>query len=296
MYAPVHFIALFLVAAHAHCQGADWSPVVGILPPLLLIPISFAVDVPVDDILLQANEVIFAVASLSTAVVVGALREAESSARIRARSLSRRTIDTEAGMRRRLAEAIHDGPLQELTSVELMLASAEQALSHGDDKAGRAALTEARALTRSNISFLRDEIVELGPHAFEELSFEQAVADCVELWQRRFGLAVKTEIDADGLRADVAGPLFRITQEAVANAGKHAGASTVTVRLHCRDGKALLEVEDDGRGFGAIDPLGPVEPGHIGLASMRERAEMLGGELAIDSSDRGTLVRVGAPA
>lgn len=296
MYAPVHFTALFLVAAHAHCQGADWSPFVGILPPLLLIPISFAVDVPVDDKLLQANEVVFAVASLSTAVVVGALREAETSARIRARSLSRRTIDTEAGMRRRLAEAIHDGPLQELTSVELMLASAEQALDHGKEDVGREALTEARSLTRSNIAFLRDEIVELGPHAFEELSFEQAVMDCLELWERRFGLAVKTEIDADGLRSEVAGPLFRITQEAVANAGKHASASTVTIRLRCEDGLALLQVEDDGRGFGDVDPLGAVEPGHIGLASMRERAEMLGGELAIDSSDRGTLVRVGAPA
>jgi signal transduction histidine kinase len=199
-------------------------------------------------------------------------------------------------MRRRLAEAIHDGPLQELTSVDLMLASAEQALDHGKDETGRAAIRDARALTRSNISFLRDEIVELGPHAFEELSFEEAVADCIELWERRFGFTVKTDIDADGLRSEVAGALFRITQEAVANAGKHADASTVTVRLRCEDGQALLQVEDDGRGFGRVDPLGPGEPGHIGLASMRERAEMLGGELAIDSSDRGTLVRVGAPA
>jgi signal transduction histidine kinase len=295
MYAPAQFMALFLVAAHAHCQGAQWSPVVGVLPPLVLIPVTFAADVPIDDDLLQAYEVVFAVASLSTAVVVGALREAESSARIRARSLSRRTIDTEAGMRRRLAQAIHDGPLQELTSVDLMLASAEQSLDHGNEKVGREALSEARSLTRSNISFLRDEIVELGPHAFEELSFEQAVADCIELWERRFGLSVKTQIDADGLRSEVAGPLFRITQEAVANAGKHAGASTVTVRLRCEDGRALLQVEDDGRGFGDVDPLGAVEPGHIGLASMRERAEMLGGELGIESTDRGTLVRVSAP-
>ena len=134
MWAPAQFTALFLVAAHAHCQGADWSPVVGILPPLVLIPITFASDVPVSDSLLQANEVVFAVASLSTAVVVGALREAESSARLRARSLSRRTIDTEAMVRRRLAEAIHDGPLQELTSVEMMLTAAESALDRGDDR------------------------------------------------------------------------------------------------------------------------------------------------------------------
>ena len=295
MYAVAHFVALFLVAAHAHCQGAGLSLVVGVLPPLVLIPVTFATDVPVHDGLLHAYEVVFAVACLSTALVVGALREAETSARLRARALSRRTIDTESGVRRRLAVAIHDGPLQELSSVELMLASAEQALDHDDDERARAALTEARSLTRANVTFLRDELVELGPHAFEELSFERAVADCIELWERRYGVAVHTDIAADELRPEAAGPLFRITQEAVANAGKHAAASTVTVRLHGDARTALLEIEDDGRGFGDVDPLGPAEAGHIGLASIRERAEMLGGELTIDSREGRTLVRVRVP-
>ena len=148
-------------------------------------------------------------------------------------------------------------------------------------------LSEARALTRSNIGFLRDEIVDLGPHAFEELTFAQAVERLREVWERRYGLNVKTEIEQRRLPPEVAGPLFRITQEAVANAGKHSGASTITIRLRLRRrSRAVLEVEDDGRGFGEVDPLGPAEPGHIGLASMRERAEMLGGELAIDSRRR----------
>ena len=295
MWAPAQFTALFFVAAHAHCQGADWSPVVGLLPPLVLIPVVFASDVPVEENLLQANEVVFTVASLSTAVVVGALREAESSARLRARSLSRRTIDTEAMVRRRLAEAIHDGPLQELTSVEMMLTAAEHAMDRGDDKQGREVLSDARALTRKNIGFLREEIVDLGPHAFEELTFEQATHDCVKLWERRFGLTVRPEIDRDDLPPEIAGPLFRITQEAVTNAGKHSGASTVTIRLRSDDGRTVLEVVDDGRGFGDVDPLGPAQPGHIGLASIRERAEMLGGELTIDSSNGGALVRVSVP-
>jgi signal transduction histidine kinase len=295
LYVPVQFTALFFVAAHAHCQGAPLSAFVGVLPPLVLIPVTFAADVPTDDDVLHLYEVIFAVACLSTAVVVGAMREAESSARIRARALSRRTIDTESTVRRRLAQAIHDGPIQELTSVDLMLASAEQALARGDDSEGREALTEARALTRANIAFLRDEMLDLGPQAFEELSFGQAVADCVETWERRFDLTVKTDIDADGLAPEIAGPMFRITQEALANAGKHAQASTVMVRLHCGEREAVLEVEDDGRGFKDGDPQGSSEPGHIGLASMRERAEMLGGELAIESRDSGSLVRARVP-
>jgi signal transduction histidine kinase len=295
MYLPAHFLALFLVAAHAHFQGSGWSLVVGALPPMILIPITLASDVPVRDGLLDAYEVVFAVTCLATAIVVGALREAESSARLRARALSRRTIDTESTFRRRLAQAIHDGPIQELTSVDMMLASATQAIDRGDGAAGREALAEARSLTRANISFLRDEIVELGPHAFEELSFDQAVADCIEVWERRYEISVKTEIASD-LQPEIAGPLFRITQEAVANTGKHAGASTVIVRLRRDPETITLEIEDDGRGFGAVDPLGPIEPGHIGLASMRERAEMLGGELAIDGNGGGACVRVRVPA
>ena len=61
MYAPTHFIALFLVAAHAHFQGAGWSLVMGSLPPLVLIPITLASDVPIRDGLLDAYEVVFAV-------------------------------------------------------------------------------------------------------------------------------------------------------------------------------------------------------------------------------------------
>ena len=296
MYGPVHFVALFLVAAHAHCQGSSWSLVVGALPPLVLIPVTLASDIGIDNGLLDAYEVVFAAACLSTAIVVGALREAESSARLRARALTRRTIDTETDVRRRLARSIHDGPIQELSSAELMLASAEQAFARGDTARGRSALTEARSLTRANIGALRDEIVDLGPHAFDELGFEQAVADCLELWERRYGVSVKTEIVAEHLPPEVAGPLFRITQEAVTNAGKHAGASIVTVRLLHEVGTVLLEIEDDGRGFGHIDPLGAAEAGHIGLASMRERAEMLDGELVIDSDSRGTRVRVSVPA
>ena len=152
MYAPTHFIALFLVAAHAHFQGAGWSLVMGSLPPLVLIPITLASDVPIRDGLLDAYEVVFAVTCLATAIVVGALREAETSARLRARALSRRTIDTESTFRRRLAEAIHDGPIQELSSVEMMLASAEQALDHGNDEAGRARRSPRRDRSRGRTS------------------------------------------------------------------------------------------------------------------------------------------------
>ncbi len=70
------------------------------------------------------------------------------------------------------------------------------------------------------------------------------------------GVTVQTQINSVELPPEVAGPLFRVTQEAVANAGKHAGASTITVRLLLRRRPRPLEIEDDGHGFGDVDPLG----------------------------------------
>src|SRR5688500_9213262 len=152
LYAPVHFTALFLVAAHAHFQGADRSLLVGVLPPAILIPVTAATDVPVTSGLLNAYECVFAVSCVAAALIVGSLRTAESRGRLRARELSRRTLDQESEVRRRLAESIHDGPIQELSSVELMLASVEQAMQQDDAGRALSTLHDARELTRANIA------------------------------------------------------------------------------------------------------------------------------------------------
>lgn len=291
-YGAVHFAALFFVAAHAHFQGERGGLLVAVVAAAVVVPVSFAVDVPANGGTLHLDAVLFTVAVLCTGIVVGALRAAESSSRLRARALSQRTINTEAALRQRLAESIHDGPIQELSSVDMMLASAERALK---GSVAHAAIVEARTLLRSNVRFLRDEIVELGPQAFEELSFDQAIADCLDTWRRRYGVAVETDVSSGALPPRVAEALFRITQEAVANAGKHAAASRIKVVLRQAQPGLVLEVVDDGHGFGEVDPLGPSEPGHLGLASMRERAEMLGGRLTVDSGAGGTRVRVDLP-
>jgi signal transduction histidine kinase len=97
------------------------------------------------------------------------------------------------------------------------------------------------------------------------------------------------------LEPQVANDLFRITQEAVANACKHGQSKQVEVTLE-RDGSdAVLRVRDNGKGFGDIDPLGTHEPGHIGLASMRERTQLLNGALEITTQPGNTVVKVRVP-
>jgi signal transduction histidine kinase len=106
---------------------------------------------------------------------------------------------------------------------------------------------------------------------------------------------IELDLERLDLANELCGFLFGIAQEAVANAGRHAEATKVNVAVK-RNGKEVeLRVNDDGRGFDGTDPLGPEEPGHIGLATMRERAELAGGRLLIDTSPQGTTVRVRAP-
>jgi signal transduction histidine kinase len=89
--------------------------------------------------------------------------------------------------------------------------------------------------------------------------------------------------------------LFGIAQEAVLNAGRHSGAEAVSLSLRTVDSRLELRVTDNGDGFTDANPLAASEPGHLGLAMMRERAELLDGTLDIETSERGTRVLVLVP-
>ena len=294
-YAGVRFVALFLIATHAYFQGELRGVAVAIAGIAFLVPVAALVDTPLDGGMLAFSEALFAVSALCCGLFVARLRTAESAERLRARDLSRRAIEAEAEVRRRLAEAIHDGPVQELVSLDLVLASLDQAAARGDAEALRARLAEARELTERNIAALRDELVGLGPYAFDELSFDAAIEQCAPVWQRRFDIAVELAVDRLDLSNELCGALFGIAQEAVANAGRHADASRVVVTLRRVGAEVELRVSDDGHGFSGPGPLSSTTSGHIGLASMRERAELIGGRLSIETGDRGTKVVVRAP-
>jgi signal transduction histidine kinase len=245
--------------------------------------------------MLAFYETIFVVCALATALTAGNIRLSETTGRLRARQVSRHMIETESEIRRRVAESIHDGPVQELVSLDMILSAISSAAERGDAEGLRSMLEEAHSITERNIQALRDELVGLGPYAFRELSFETAITDCVPTWIRRFGLDVSLDLEPVPLVPEVSGPLFQIAQEAVTNAGRHAEADHVTVSLRSRNGEIQLRVTDNGKGFGDLW-LPNDSPGHIGLSSMRERAEMVNGSLTIDSGGRGTVVTVRLPA
>jgi signal transduction histidine kinase len=199
-------------------------------------------------------------------------------------------------MRRRLAESIHDGPVQELVSLDMMLSAVRSALVYGQMDRALSSLGEAQLIAERNIKSLREEIVGLGPYAFQELTFQSAVQQCAPIWQRRFGIDIKLDLADLDMSSEVCGALFGIAQEAVSNAARHGRAEKVVVALNLNGSdEAVMKVVDNGEGFHGSAPLGTHEIGHIGLASMRERAELIGGDLLIESSEDGTEVRVTVP-
>jgi signal transduction histidine kinase len=295
-YAAVRFIALFLVAVHGHFQGERVGLVVAALgAAAIVVATAIRGDAPMSGGLLAFSETVFALAALATGMVVGRLRTSESASRLRARRLSRRTLRAESEFRRRVAESIHDGPVQELIALDMMLSAARQAAAGGERERSAELIDEARGLASRNIQALREEILDLGPYAFEELSYATAVENCLPLWKRRFGFEVLATIEPLELPGEMAGDLFRITQEAVVNAGRHADAEAVSIHLRQVGEEVELRITDNGTGFDGTDPLGATEPGHLGLASIRERAEMMDGTLELESSEQGSKVLVRAP-
>jgi len=294
-YAPARFFALFFIAAHAQFQGQLGGVLVAAAWSAVLVPLAATSDGPVRGELLAFYEALFVACAFASAITAGNIRSAETAGRLRARHVSRRMIETENDIRRRLADSLHDGPIQELVSLDMMLAAVPQAIDHGDYDAALDMVKDAQTIAERNVQALRDEIVGLGPYAFRELSFETAVTECVPVWRRRFGVDVRLHLDPVSLPPEISGPLFQIAQEAVTNVGRHAAASTVTVTLEVLDGTVELRVQDDGKGFGDLTPAMNEASGHIGLASMRERAELIAGRLSIQSSGRGTTVSVRVP-
>ena len=196
--------------------------------------------------------------------------------------------------RNRLARELHDAMTQTLFSLRLTVEAAASLLP--DDPARAAAeLANARDLLDAAFSELRVLIFELRPPALEDDGLAATLAKHLAVVGRAHGLAVAVSAAGQAqVPAHVERELFRIVQEAVSNAVRHARASSLDVSLVFGGSAVRASVRDDGAGF---DPgARGVRSRHLGLTSMRERAAALGGRLVVDSAaGEGTTVRVEVP-
>jgi signal transduction histidine kinase len=196
--------------------------------------------------------------------------------------------------RNRLARDLHDSVVQKLFGISLTARSAGTLLDRADDGA-RAEVERLQVLAEEAIGELRSLVFQLRPAAIETEGLAAALAKHVDVLARVHRLAIALEHEGEPrLRPGVDEEVFRIAQEALHNALRHAGARAVRVRLEERPGEVVLSVADDGRGF---DPDAPaLRSRSLGLTSMEERAAALGGTLRIASArGAGTTVDLELP-
>lgn len=204
--------------------------------------------------------------------------------------------------RTRWAREIHDETVQGLGALRLRLANARdlderEALSSAVD-----AVLEGLG---DEIDGLRHLITELRPAALDDLGLAAALEALARRMQAIDGLDVQTEIDLgpehDPQRLDpeLESTIYRVVQEALTNVSRHAEASRAVVSVSERDGVVRASVTDDGKGLPEADRLGPRGDGlegGFGMSGMRERAELVGGELElVPGPGQGTVMRLTVP-
>ncbi|MFJ5214713.1 GAF domain-containing sensor histidine kinase [Streptomyces sp. NPDC088354] len=201
---------------------------------------------------------------------------------------------TLAGERARIAHELHDAVSQKLFSLRLT-AQAAAALVDRDPVRAREGLRQVAALAAEAADELRAVVVELRPAALDEDGLLATLRTQAQVLGRAHTARVSfSHGKVRALPAAQEEAVLRVAQEAMHNALRHAEASTVTVRLEARGRGAVLRITDDGRGF---DPSAVRRAGrHLGLVSMRDRADGVGGALTVESAPgRGTVVEMEVP-
>jgi GAF domain-containing protein/HAMP domain-containing protein len=193
--------------------------------------------------------------------------------------------------RQRLARELHDSVTQAMYGVTLYAEAAARLLSAGEARLASDHLQEVRQTAQEALREMRLLIFELRPPLLEQEGLVPALQTRLEAVEGRSGLKTEFTVEGEGqLPSDMEAGLYRIAQEALNNALKHAQAHRITVYLRQHKQAVALEITDDGAGFDTTTARGK---GGLGLPGMEERTAELGGQLTIRSSPKeGTCVKV----
>ena len=198
--------------------------------------------------------------------------------------------------RLRISHEMHDGLAQVLGYVNTKVQAADAYLKRGKIEEASSQLRELAVSARQAYSEVREGIVDLRTLPASDRPLDEVLREYVERWREASGISVEFTTNDDlHLRPAAELQLVRIIQEALANVRKHSKASRVRVAVQRRKGRLVATIEDDGLGFDSAVRHRTEFP-RFGLATMRERAESIGGTLAIESvPGKGTTVRFDLP-
>lgn len=212
------------------------------------------------------------------------------------RVLSRRVLEAQEAERRRVARELHDELGQSLSAIKINLQS-RQVVHGAPDEAGGSELQESIRIVDHAIAQMRRLALGLRPSMLDDLGLLPALRWLADETTQHSTMEVRFEARHDGARVDphCETVCYRIAQEALTNAIRHARASHVTLALHIDAQRVSLQIDDDGAGFDVDAALdNAAQRGSMGLLGMRERARLAGCELDITSRPgQGTSVRLG---
>jgi signal transduction histidine kinase len=215
--------------------------------------------------------------------------------------LLQRAVDASEAERRRIARDLHDGVVQNLAGMAFTLtATASQLKDHEQDAPNghiSEVLEQSAEETRIAMKDLRTLIIEIAPPTLRREGLHAAL---LEMLQTLKDAGTKTRLELPSnlrLRQDRASLIFRVAQEVLRNVVAHAEAKHVSVILKESDGKAVLRIVDDGKGFSQEQVARRRSHGHVGTSAIVELAEEAGGTLDIQSEPgKGTRVTLSLPA
>lgn len=234
--------------------------------------------------------------------MIGAIqdRTPEHEAREALRRLSGQMLEVQENERRRIARELHDSTAQKLTAILMHLGFLEDAVAEMPENV-RKLVAECLTATESSTQEVRTLSYLLHPPLLDELGLEAALDAFIVGFSRRSGIDVRLEIDGylPRLSQEVGLALFRVVQEGLANVLRHSGSRAAIVKLATMGVRVVLEVCDQGCGINPnlleqFSRKGSAAMG-VGLMGMRERLSQLGGELEIDSFEKGTTLRAIVP-
>lgn len=195
-----------------------------------------------------------------------------------------------------ISRELHDNIVQVITAActRLTLAGKEAVT----DEVGR-----ELALIRSELEKTLDDLRSLSRHVrpapVDHIGLATVLETHADAFRERSGIPLRVELRTNSLNHLTHGQataMFRIVQEALQNIEKHSAAKTASISLREDEGRLLLVITDDGRSFGANEVTEAQKHGRLGLFSMRERAEMLGGTMQIDARPgKGTTITAAVP-
>jgi signal transduction histidine kinase len=214
-------------------------------------------------------------------------------------ALSRRLVDAQETERRRFSRELHDLVGQNLTALSINLDILKSQLGGDANDALRSRLGDSGTLLESTTAAIENVMSELRPPMLDDYGLLSALQWYANDFSRRTRIDVKIQGDEHMARlppeSEIA--LFRIAQEALNNVAKHARAESVDITLESRDAHTIMSIADDGVGFDSGGGAKPRRRPGLGMVTMRERTQAIGGSFDMQAqAGRGTRITVAVPA